>query len=193
MPRTKTFDEQQALEKAMHTFWRKGYHATSMQDLVDAMGINRASLYDTFGGKKDLFDQAFELYRKTNTQGLQRFLEQQDSVRDGFRQLFAMAIAETQSEAGQKGCFVVNVTTELLPDDRSMEGVIRANKEGFTAVFHQFLQQGVASGELSADQDLEAAANLFFTLYNGVKVVGKIPGQEKALLGAVEAALGALR
>jgi hypothetical protein len=107
------------------------------------MGINRASLYDTFGGKKALFDQAFELYRKTNTQGLQRFLEQQDSVRDGFRQLFAMAIAETQSEAGQKGCFVVNVTTELLSDGRSIVGVIRANKEGFTVVFHQFfLHQG---------------------------------------------------
>ena len=190
MPRTKTFDEQEALQKAMHTFWKNGYHATSMQDLVDAMGINRASLYDTFGGKKALFDQAFELYRATNTAGLKRFLESQDSVKEGFRQLFANAIAESQSD--RKGCFVVNVTTELLPGDEALQGVLQANKAAFTEVFYQFLQQGVERDEIAEGKDLHAIATMLFTLYNGIKVVGKIPGQEEDLRASVEVVLGVL-
>ncbi len=190
MPRSKTFDEQEALQKAMDAFWKNGYHATSMQDLVDAMGINRASLYDTFGGKRALFDRAFELYRATNTAGLKRFLESQESVREGFRQLFANAIAESQSD--RKGCFVVNVTTELLPADEALQETLQANKVAFTEVFCQFLQKGVEQGEIAAGKDLRAIAGMIFTLYNGVKVVGKIPGQEEELMASVEAALGVL-
>jgi TetR/AcrR family transcriptional repressor of nem operon len=192
MPRTKTFDEQEALQKAMDTFWKKGYHATSMQDLVDAMGINRASLYDTFGGKKALFDQSFELYRATNTAGMKRFLESQESVKEGFRQLFAMAIEESQSDAGHKGCFVVNATTELLPGDEGLQGVLQANKAAFTEVFYQFLQHGVERGEIAEGKDLQAIANMIFTLYNGIKVVGKIPGQGADLEASVEVAMGVL-
>ncbi|MEL6975424.1 MAG: helix-turn-helix domain-containing protein, partial [Bacteroidota bacterium] len=63
MPRTKQFDEKEVLKKAMELFWEKGFHATSIQDLVSHLGINRASLYDTFGGKDELFNTAFESYR----------------------------------------------------------------------------------------------------------------------------------
>ena len=54
MPRVKQFNEDEVLNKAMELFWKKGYNATSMQDIVDYLGINRASLYSTFGGKKNL-------------------------------------------------------------------------------------------------------------------------------------------
>ena len=77
MPRTKAFDEQEVLEKAMELFWKKGYYATSIQDLVNHLGINRASLYDTFGGKKKLFLHTFSHYRTVNTQGVKDFLEGQ--------------------------------------------------------------------------------------------------------------------
>lgn len=192
MPRTKTFDEQQALDRAMETFWKKGYHATSMQDLVDTMGINRASLYDTFGGKKALFTKAFERYRSINTTGMKRFLDQQESVKTGLRQLFTRAIEESQSEKGQQGCFVVNVTTELVPSDPEVETLVTTNKEVVVGVFSEFLQKGVALGEIDKGKDLEALANMIFALYAGIKVVGKIPGQQAALLGALDAALKVL-
>ena len=62
MPRAKCFDRNDALEKAMKAFWSRGYEATSMQDLVDCMGINRGSLYNTFGGKHELFLEALDHY-----------------------------------------------------------------------------------------------------------------------------------
>ena len=62
MARTKCFNRDEALEKAMQAFWAKGYEATSVQDLVDCMGINRGSLYDTFGDKHQLFLEALDQY-----------------------------------------------------------------------------------------------------------------------------------
>jgi len=64
MGRTKQFNRQAALEDAMKVFWAKGFHGTSMQDLVDELGVNRQSLYDTFGGKHELFEAALERYRE---------------------------------------------------------------------------------------------------------------------------------
>ena len=72
----------------MCLFWRNGFHATSMQDLVSYLGINRASIYDTYGGKKELFDKAFEHYRTTNRKQLLDFLESQESVKEGFKKGF---------------------------------------------------------------------------------------------------------
>ena len=74
MPRVKQFNEEQVLEKAMEVFWKKGYNGSSMQELVDGMGINRASIYDTFGSKEELFERAFEIYREKNLARIRNFL-----------------------------------------------------------------------------------------------------------------------
>ena len=64
MARTKDFDEDEVLDKAMYLFWNQGYNGTSMQDLVDGLGISRSSLYDTFGDKHSLFIKTLENYKK---------------------------------------------------------------------------------------------------------------------------------
>ena len=90
MPRVKQFEEQVVLEKALELFWYRGYHFTSMQDLVDELGINRGSLYGTFGGKKDLFYKALSHHLKANIDFLTSYIEQQDDVIEGIRQFFYM-------------------------------------------------------------------------------------------------------
>ena len=92
MPRTKQFKEEEVLAKAMMIFCKKGYHDTSIQHLVDQLGINRASLYDTFGGKKDLFDSAFEFYRKTGNEGLKDLLNSKEGVKETLRVIFRKVI-----------------------------------------------------------------------------------------------------
>ena len=76
MPRPKAFDPDAALHKAMQVFWERGYEATSVDDLVQCMGINRFSLYSTFGGKHQLFVAALERYRDTIVADLVGELEQ---------------------------------------------------------------------------------------------------------------------
>lgn len=174
MPRVKLFDEEKVLEKAMNLFWKKGYYATSIQDLVDFLGINRASLYDTYGGKKKLFEKAFSHYRQSNTDAIQKYLNSQDDVRTGFKKLFVMAIQQSQSDKEHKGCFVVNTTIEFIPNEKDFTELISDNKKQFEQVFYEYLQFGVEQGQISKYKDIQAIATLLFTFYNGLKVITKV-------------------
>lgn len=95
MPRVKQFDEQEVLKKAMDLFWKQGYNATSIQDLVDYLGINRASLYDTFGGKKELFDKALDRYIQENNKMQKEYLAQEGPVRRVLKNMLENMIART--------------------------------------------------------------------------------------------------
>ena len=174
MPRVKLFNENDVLEKAMNLFWKKGYYATSVQDLVNHLGINRASLYDTFGGKKDLFDKVFLLYRESNSAGLERFLNTQDDIKVGFRKLFIKAIEESKSDIHNKGCFVVNTTIEFIPNDSEMVQVLEDNKAKFEKIFYDYLLLGVQKKQISKSKNLKVIASLFYTFSAGLKITTKV-------------------
>lgn len=80
MARPKTFDHDQVLDRAVELFWRKGYEATSIQDLVEAMGIQRGSLYAAFGSKQDLFLAVLDRYGDVVVRKLLEILESRPSA-----------------------------------------------------------------------------------------------------------------
>ncbi|MEN0004664.1 MAG: TetR/AcrR family transcriptional regulator [Bacteroidota bacterium] len=174
MPRVKLFDETEVLEKAMNLFWTKGFYATSIQDLVNHLGINRASLYDTYGGKKKLFERAFTHYKAGNTTIIKQFLSTQPNVKSGFKKLFTMAIQQSYADTESKGCLVVNTTIEFIPNEKDFLPLISDNKKQFEKIFYEYLKLGVERGQISKNKDLKAIATLFFTFYNGLKVVTKV-------------------
>lgn len=192
MPRVKRFDEQEILEKAMHLFWKRGYASTSIQDLVDHLGINRASIYDTYGDKERLFFLAFQHYRKTNTEFLASFLKKEENVKQGFQHLFEMAIQAAATDIDKKGCFVVNTTTELIPGDHMACSVLETNKHTLEGLFHNYLKQGESRGQFKQGKDLKGIAKLLFLLYNGLQVVSKIKPNKKELMGSLNLALDLL-
>jgi len=192
MPRVKLFKEEEVLEKAMELFWKKGYYATSVQDLVSWLGINRASLYDTYGDKKQLFNKAFQHYQKTNTEGIQKFLQTQPSVKEGIYHLFKMAIEQSTTDPDHKGCFVVNTTAEMIPNDPEMGAIIKANKQNFEEIFYNFLLSGEQNKEFKPGKNLEAIASLLFTFYNGIKLIAKVEQDNTSLLHSVNALLTVL-
>jgi TetR/AcrR family transcriptional repressor of nem operon len=189
MPRVKKFNEEETLQKAMCLFWRNGFHATSMQDLVNHLGINRASIYDTYGGKKELFESAFAYYRNKNRKQLLAFFENQESVKEGFRTLFQGSISEALDDSDRKGCFVVNVATELVPNDETMLAYVQENKAFVEETFTNFLQSGVDSGEIPANKNLQSIASLLHTFMNGLKVVSKTDTDAQSLLTSVDTIL----
>lgn len=192
MPRTKQFDEQEVLKKAMELFWKKGYYGTSIQDLVDHLGINRASLYDTYGGKDELFEKTFDYYRQMNAKAAEALLDSEASVKAGFKKLFRTSLEQTVGDPDQKGCFVVNTTTELIPNEEKWLPVLDRNRKTFEALFLKHLQRGVTQGEISPDKDLKAIAAMLFALNNGIGVVGKINPSKKEMMKIVEAGLKVL-
>lgn len=192
MPRTKLFNEQEVLNKAMNLFWKQGYSATSVQDLVTHLGINRASIYDTFGDKEKLFLKAFENYRKTNIEGIRQFFESQANVKEGFKKLFEMSIDDSINDQEKKGCFVVNTTTELIPGDEKILKIVEENQKIFEAIFLNYLKSGEEKGQFKKGKHLPAIATLFFTLYNGLKVVSKVSTNKKELSNSIYQVLSLL-
>lgn len=191
MPRTKQFDEKEVLNKAMELFWEKGFHATSMQNLVTELGINRASLYDTFGGKEELFNRAFERYKVSTQEWLKSLFAKEKSVKAGFTTLFYTAIKEAEEEP-RKGCFVVNTTTELVPGDEALLQVLNANKSAIEKLFVSYIQKGIDEGQIQPSQDAGSLGSLFYTVYSGLRVVTKVDPDPKKLKKMIDAALSLL-
>nr|WP_299342071.1 TetR/AcrR family transcriptional regulator [Allomuricauda sp.] len=192
MPRTKQFDEKEVLNKAMELFWEKGFHATSIQDLVSHLGINRASLYDTFGGKEELFNRAFQTYRNASGDMVKGLLAGGASVKQGFEKLFDFAIEEAVKDNARKGCFVVNTTTELIPGDSDIHNILRNNLDHVGKLFATYIQKGIDQGEIDSSKNAKEIGLMLFTFYNGFRVVSKIDADPKKLKRMVAIALSVL-
>src|SRR5258705_4457709 len=111
MARQKEFNRDEVLHKAMEVFWTRGYEGASIQDLVKHMGVNRQSIYDTFGDKHTLFLQALDRYREIESSKVLEVLEQPGSVKKNFRRLFDGVVDKALSGEGRRGCFVGNATS----------------------------------------------------------------------------------
>src|SRR5689334_4654560 len=113
MPRLKEFDPDQALERAMRAFWARGYEGTSIQDLLAAMEINRASLYATFGDKEQLFLKAIDRYGQRVFGPLLEPLEREPSGRRGLELFFARLLEQVWRPDCPRGCLVTNSALEI--------------------------------------------------------------------------------
>jgi len=192
MPRVKQFDEAEILNKAMELFWEKGFHATSMQDLVSHLGINRASLYDTFGCKEALFQNAVEHYIEVSGSCIRTLFAEENDVRVGLKKLFDMAINESLCDLSKKGCFVVNTTTELIPGDEAIQEMLQKNRENMEAVFVDYIQKGIDTGQLDASKNAQDIGLMFFGLYNGIRVLAKVDPTSESLKRMATAGLSIL-
>ena len=193
MPRSKTFDKEVVLNKAMELFWEKGFHATSIQDLVTHLGINRASLYDTFGDKEKLFLSSIESYIEHNQNNIKQYLSQFENVVEGIRSLFHMGIDQALSDRNCiKGCFVVNMTTELLPGKGDMEALLQANMKSFVKVISQTIKSGQAQGQVNTSINPREFAKLLFSFNNGLHVVAKLNPSKSELKAQVDSIVNLL-
>ena len=107
MPRVEDFNRADVIEKAKEVFWKKGYEATSMQDLVDAMGLNRSSIYNSFGGKMELYRESIRTYQKETNAYLRDALVAGDPM-EALESLFENAIQSIVLDKDNKGCFNMN-------------------------------------------------------------------------------------
>src|SRR5471030_1502621 len=124
MARTKDFDEDEVLGKAIDIFWYKGYNGTSIQDLVDGLGISRSSLYDTYGDKHTLFIKALESYKKSASGDMCGIVSNAASAKEAIRQLLEFTTRILLNDEQHKGCFLVNAEVEVAPHDKEVSDVI---------------------------------------------------------------------
>jgi TetR/AcrR family transcriptional repressor of nem operon len=191
MARQKEFDRDEVLHKAMEVFWRRGYEAASIQDLVQHMGINRQSMYDTFGDKHALFLQALDRYREIQSRRLFEILDRPGSVKKNVRLLFEEAVERALSEEGRRGCFVGNAMSEL--SGRCKETAIRTCKSMASAeqTFQRALVRGTEQGEFRI-RDTRAVARFLYCVLQGLVLMAKASQDRKLLNDVVKVTLSVL-
>ena len=189
MPRPLAFNPSDALERATEVFWRQGFEATSLDDLTLAMGINRPSLYNTFGDKRSLYLQSLKHYRERHGAAMVRELSGAESVRAGFQRVFT---AMAQAERACWGCLVVNAATELASELQEVRDFVNSAATENERAFAESIRSGQERGEVSAAKNPEALAKL---LYNGmiaIRVRARGGAPEAELLENVELTLSLL-
>ena len=141
MPWEKQFGVVEVLDSAMQAFWVHGYEATSVQDLVERTGVNRASLYATYGDKHDLFLAALRHYRETRLHLFVTELELRYSPVDAVRRLFQAFVDQVAVQGLNQGCFLANTALELAAHDPEAAAIVAdAQKEMEAVLFHAILK-----------------------------------------------------
>ena len=190
MPRAKSYDRKLVLQRAMGAFWDQGYEATSISDLETVMGINRYSLYDSFGGKKLLFLDCMSAYR-------QEVMELQTAVliapggADGVRQFFGSFLRAPQS-VRQRGCLVMNSLVELSGRDAEIDAAVKSHIRFVEGRLRRAVLQAQADFAIDPSVKATSVTSHLLTLLQGVLAFGKSPYGRPIGKAAVENALDIL-
>ena len=191
MARPRTFDRTHALSRALDVFWDKGFEATSMQDLVDAMGIGRASLYAAFGSKEELFGEALDLYSQ---QTVTAFLDPIDRPGPLRRVLgdFLRSLVENQCAAGHRSCLMIKSALMTSCSDEETRSRVADFSKRLEAALYARLRRARDDGEVDPDRNLRSLARSLANTVQGLAVTSAMRRDRKVMLDVVRETLTAL-
>lgn len=171
MARSKEFDVNEVLDKAMDIFWEQGYEKTSMSDLVEKMGIHRRSIYDTFDDKHSLFLQAMNRYCDKVEVALTKKIKLSKTAREAIEIVFHFMIFE--EEESPSGCLIVNSAAELAARDADVDRVSIETFVTTEQLFQKIILWGQQDGEFSNVLDAQELAEYLNALSIGIRVMAK--------------------
>lgn len=192
MARPKEFDPDTVLDRALELFWERGYDATSMADLVEHLGIGRASLYTTFGSKHDLYLKALDRYLLRVDPSPLEFLSRPGPALPLVRALVERYAQQCAEDVHGRGCMVVNAAIERLPGDRLVARRVEMAWDTLEAALAAALHRAQVQGELAPDKDPRSLARFFLVFLQGLRVVSKARWDPQRLRDAAKEALSLL-
>jgi TetR/AcrR family transcriptional repressor of nem operon len=173
MARPREFEPDVVLDRAMRVFWSRGYEAASIRHLVGRMGIQRGSLYETFGDKRRLFFAAIDRYDRVVTAKLLASLTEPASGLDAIRAFFRLKVELCLEPGRPRGCLVTNSATELGSRDRGTASRVGAVLAKIEAAFYRAVVRGQAAGEIDATGNPRALARFLTSSAQGLSVMAK--------------------
>ncbi len=192
MARPKSFNQSEVLDKALNLFWEQGYNATSVQDLVDHLGINRASIYDTWGDKRGLYLETLKAYRKKGAANFLERLRSNQSSKAIIRNFLKDVTAEAIEDTCNKGCFLSNSASELANSDQNVFELFSDNNANMEAVLTELVKEGQNNGSITNTDAPEALARFILNTAMGLRIMSKGRKSEKSLEEVVNIALSVL-
>ncbi|WP_246735117.1 TetR/AcrR family transcriptional regulator [Bradyrhizobium sp. S69] len=171
--RPREFDMEEALDGAIRVFRERGYHASSIGDLTDAMGLASGSIYKAFKDKRDIFLAAFDRYTLLRTAQMQQVAGAAKSARERLRDLFAFYLESSRGVEGRRGCLVVGSAVELAIFDREVAARVGASLANNEALLAGLVREGHLDSSVPRGVDPEETARVMVYLTQGMRVVGK--------------------
>lgn len=190
--RSKDFDEEEILRKAINIFWEKGYNATSIHDLIAGLGIGRSSIYHAFGDKHSLFVKALSLYQNEGTARIIETIEAAPSVQIAIQNLLNSTLTCVLQNDGPKGCFKVNSEVEVAAHDDTVNKLVYNDDLLIEAALHQALKKGQENGEIDAAKDTLALARFFTNTVTGMRVYAKFRTDRQFFEDIIKVAISVL-
>src|SRR5262245_10728707 len=182
--RPRSFDEREALQKAIRVFWAKGYDAVTIDDLVAGMGVARPSLYAVFSDKAALFMRSLHAYAEGRGGEAMKALLGPPSVHDGIRALLAQAVKRATMEGSPSGCLLACVAP-AVDDPNVRDFLARANVQA-VALVEQRLRSAVDAGELPHDYPVAVRARHVLDLWTGMATRARLGASRAQLLKDAE-------
>ncbi|WP_342573041.1 TetR/AcrR family transcriptional regulator [Paenibacillus sp. FSL R5-0749] len=171
MARSKEFEVNEVLDKAMKIFWEQGYEKTSMSDLVEHMGIHRRSIYDTFDDKHTLFLQAMDRYKGKISATLLAEIKASKTAVEALHNIYGLMISE--AEDTPSGCLIVNSAVELGTRDSDVDSRSLESFNDTERMFEQIIEWGQRDGEFSSDHDAKEMAEYLHNISVGIRAMAR--------------------
>jgi len=186
MPWDKSFNIDDKLREAMEIFWTYGYKATSMQNLVTAIGLNRGSIYDTYGSKRDLFISALNLYDTQYRKAMFDKFRASNRPIETLRKLCDIKIAEALDDDLNRGCFLTNTALELSSHDDVISEIVSNSQLDIEDFFHELIVKGQAQNEIPDHIDPVKTSQHMLATFIGFAVLSKSRPEKELLEGIAE-------
>jgi len=170
MARPREFEQSEVLRRAMFLFWEKGYEATTLADLLEATGLSKSSLYDTFGDKRRLFLAALDLYRAEQAERLRATLNDGRPARESIAGFFTIHALHPER---RYGCMSCNEAVELAPRDEEIQRLVNADFEGVVDAFAAAIIRGQADGSVTSREDPRKLASFLAVGLQGLNVMAR--------------------
>ena len=193
MARPREFDPSEALEKVTRVFWKRGYQATSLRDLMKATNLSKQSLYSAFGDKRALFLKALHHYREQNASALASLDRQQKSPLDTLRETMIYAAFRSELIHCPPGCLVANTTVELGSDDPEILREIEAMNNTLLRYFNSVLREGQRERQITSAITSKALARFLLNTLNGIRILEKAATPRREIQSVIDVALQSIR
>jgi AcrR family transcriptional regulator len=163
----------EALDRAIRIFREQGYNATSIGDLIDAMGLASGSIYKAFRDKRAVFLAAFDRYVSLRNAQIAAVAHTSKPARDRLGDVLAFYVESAKGIEGRRGCMVVGSAVELAIVDREVAARVNASLGKNEAFLADLIREGQADKSIPAGIDPEETARVMVCLTQGLRVVGK--------------------
>lgn len=192
MARPREFDEDAVLDAAVQCFWKQGYEATSVRDLVAHTGIAGASLYNAFGDKRSLYGRALDRYVEASIADRIRRCEAMPPCR-AIESFFEEILKRSLGDRDRKGCLLVNAALDVAPHDPGFRGVVAAVLVQIEVFFLACVRGGQAEGTITRSLSAETLAQHLLGVLMGIRVLARVRPERALLEGVLAPALARLR